>query len=72
MYELFLIACVGVKMCQYISAPISYPTEFRCHMAAALVAGQVRGNRHPGLKLDYKHTCTRKTDVATLATKRPL
>ena len=70
MYELFLVACVGVKLCQYVTVPYSYPTETRCHIAAALVAGQVRGARASGLDLSYRHDCQRKFPVAGLKIRR--
>ena len=63
MYELFLVACIGARICEYIHAPIFYPTENRCQIAAALVAGQVRGKMRPGLKLDYDFSCTQKIDL---------
>ena len=66
MYELFLVACVGAKLCQYVTVPYDYPTEARCHIAAALVAGQVRGTREAGLKLSYSHECQRRYPVAVL------
>jgi hypothetical protein len=69
MYELFLVACVGVKICQYLTAPISYPTESRCHIAAALLAGQVRGTENPGKRFEYRHECQRKFSVAELKPK---
>lgn len=65
MYELFLVACVGAKICQYISAPITYPTITRCEIAAALVAGQVRGTKEPGMRLEYSRECTPERDLAT-------
>jgi hypothetical protein len=70
MYELFLVACVGVKLCQYVMVPYSYPTESRCRIAAAMLAGQVRGSRESGLDLTYRHDCNRKFPVAELAIKR--
>jgi hypothetical protein len=66
MYELFLVACIGAKICQYLAVPISYPTESRCRIAAALIAGQVRGTRNPGQTLKYDYECERKLPVAEL------
>ncbi len=66
MYELFLVACVGAKICQYVTVPYDYPTEARCHIAAAVLAGQLRGTRAPGLELKYRHDCQRKYPVAEL------
>ncbi len=66
MYELFLMACVGVKLCHYVTVPYSYPTESRCHIAAAMLAGQVRGTREPGIDLSYRHDCQRKFPIAEL------
>ena len=64
MYELFLVACVGAKICQYLTAPIVYPTESRCRIAAALLAGQLRGTRSPGRKLEYRHECRYQFSIA--------
>jgi hypothetical protein len=66
MYELFLVACVGVKLCHYLMAPYRYPTESRRHIAAAVLAGQLRGARDPGLDLSYRHDCQRRVPVAGL------
>ena len=70
MYELFLIACVGAKICQYITAPIDYPTIARCQMAASLAAGRVGGSEDAAWPLKYEFQCTPKTRVADLREKR--
>ena len=57
MFELLVIACVGLKTCEYAVAPIDYPTESRCAIAAALQAGRVRGAHPPGLELKYEYEC---------------
>jgi len=66
MYELFLVACVGVRLCQYVIVPYSYPTESRCRIAAAVLAGQVRGAGDAGHELRYRHDCRRIFPLAGL------
>ncbi len=57
MFELMVIACVGTHICEYISSPISYPSETRCAYNAALVAGQARGRIDDTWSLEYQYTC---------------
>jgi hypothetical protein len=64
MFELFVIACVGLKTCEYITAPIAYPSLERCEQQAAIIAGQVRGRRPPGLKLEFETHCEPRFSVA--------
>jgi hypothetical protein len=64
MFELFLIACVGPKLCDYITAPIPYHTVERCQQQAAIIAGQVRGRAAPGLKLEFETHCEPRFSVA--------
>lgn len=59
MYELFLIACVGGRICDYTLIPMLYTTEARCEQQAALLAGMQRGSRPPGLGLSYRFRCQR-------------
>lgn len=58
MFELFLIACVGLRACEYIAAPFAYVSEPVCARQAALIAGMVRG-RHAdaGRDLAVEFTC---------------
>lgn len=64
MFELFLVACVGARICHYVTVPYMYPTESRCHIAAAVLAGQFRGTRPPGMTLTYRHECGQTQHVA--------
>lgn len=57
MYELLLIACVGSRFCDYVVSPITYPTESRCAVNAALVAGTVRGRYDPSWPHDFRFIC---------------
>lgn len=61
MYELLLIACVGSHFCEYMVSPIAYPTESRCGVNAALLAGTVRGRYDPSWTHDFKYVCRTET-----------
>lgn len=71
MYELFVVACVGAQLCQYIFAPIAYPTITHCNIAASIIAGEVRGRHQPGLPLSYRHECTQKHPIGPVAGPMP-
>ena len=57
MFELLLVACVGLRHCEYLASPIAYPTEARCAHNAALVAGTVRGRYASTWSLSYRFAC---------------
>ncbi len=57
MFELLVIACVGVRICEYVASPITYPTETRCAYAAALIAGTLRGRLDGSWELRYQYRC---------------
>lgn len=57
MVELFVLACVASRACEYITVPIAYPDERACARQAAIVAGMVRGRQPFGGTLDYEYTC---------------
>ncbi len=57
MFELLLIACVGVRHCEYLVSPIAYPTEARCAHNAALIAGTVRGRYASTWSHSYRFSC---------------
>ena len=67
MFELFVVACVAARACEYITAPLTYPTEARCAEQAAILAGMVRA-RHSLRELSYEYTCS-PTDRVRLAGK---
>lgn len=58
MFELFVVACVAYRACEYVVVPMRYQDEARCFQQAALIAGMARG-RHPaaGSSLTYEATC---------------
>ena len=57
MFELLLVACVGLRSCEYIVAPSLYESERVCLQQAALLAGMVRGHYAPGEDLRYTPYC---------------
>lgn len=58
MFELFVVACISLRACEYVTAPIHYESEARCLQQAAVLAGMARG-RHAeaGNNLTYEATC---------------
>ncbi|MGQ9365581.1 hypothetical protein [Azospirillum sp. ST 5-10] len=56
MFELFVVGCVALRACEYVTVPIIYPTEARCAQQAAIVAGMV-GARFPFRELSYEYSC---------------
>lgn len=58
MFELLLVACVGISGCDAIASPIRYATEERCQHQAALLAGTLRGGRPLLLPTTYGFSCT--------------
>lgn len=58
MFELFVVACIAMRACEYITVPLAYDSEARCWQQAALVAGMVRG-RHAriGTGMTYEAVC---------------
>lgn len=58
MFELFVVACIAMRACEYITVPLAYDSEARCQQQAALVAGMVRG-RHAriGAGMTYEAVC---------------
>ncbi len=73
MFQLFVIACVGLQACEYVAAPIAYPTETVCARQAALLAGMTRGRYGDlnGVDLKYEYTCT-KTGTYDVAATAPV
>ncbi len=57
MFELFVVACVGARICEYLDVPMLYPSEPRCVQQAALIAGTVKGRHDPSLELTYEYEC---------------
>lgn len=68
MFELFVVACIAMRACEYITVPLAYDSEARCQQQAALVAGMVRG-RHAriGNGMTYEAVC-RPQAMAWVAT----
>lgn len=58
MFELYLVACVAMRACEYVTVPHRYESEARCQQQGAVLAGMVRG-RHPhaGDALTYTAAC---------------
>lgn len=58
MFELYLVACIAMRACEYVTVPHHYESETRCQQQGAVLAGMVRG-RHPqaGIELTYVATC---------------
>lgn len=73
MFELFVVACIAARACEYITVPLAYDSEARCQQQAALVAGMVRG-RYPqaGNDMIYEAVCRPQAVawVVTLPTDR--
>jgi hypothetical protein len=57
MFELFLVACVGLKVCEYLAVPQLYETEAQCAAQAALIAGMVNGRYDAGGALTWRYEC---------------
>jgi len=57
MFELFLVACVGFKVCEYLAIPEVYETEQACARQAALIAGMVNGRYDTGGELTWRYEC---------------
>ena len=57
MFELFLVACVGFKVCEYLAVPQPYETEQACAQQAALIAGMVNGRYDIGGELPWRYEC---------------
>lgn len=58
MFELLLVACVGLSGCDTMKAPILYPSEERCQYGAALLAGMLRGRRPSLQPTTYEFSCS--------------
>jgi hypothetical protein len=65
-YELFLVACVGLNVCDYVAVPVAYETESACARQAALIAGMVNGRYDIAESLIWRFECT-ATEEATVA-----
>lgn len=67
MFELYLVACIAMRACEYVTVPHHYESEARCQQQGAMLAGMTRG-RHPqaGNDLSYTATC-RPRQTAWLA-----
>lgn len=59
MFELFVVACIAYRACEYTVAPLRYPDEARCRQQGALLAGMARGKHADaaGAELHYEITC---------------
>ena len=57
-YELFLVACVGLNVCDYVAVPVAYETEAACAKQAALIAGMVNGRYDIAEPLVWRYECT--------------
>lgn len=60
MFELLLITCVGLRMCEYETVPLAFPTETRCAEMAALLAGMNKARYAPGTDMRYRFLCRRE------------
>ncbi|WP_029007925.1 hypothetical protein [Azospirillum halopraeferens] len=69
MFQLFVVACVALRACEYMTVPLPYPTEARCAQQAAILAGMVRA-RHQYRELSYEYRCT-ATDRRQVAGTAP-
>lgn len=67
MYELFLVACVGLNVCDYVAVPVTYESEARCIQQAALIAGMVNGRYDIAGPLTVRYTCTSQEDRTAAA-----
>lgn len=56
MFELLFVACIGTY-CSLEPVPVTYPTEDRCAMAAAITAGRIKGRLELAGSLDYRYNC---------------
>jgi len=68
-YELFLVACVGLNVCDYLAVPVTYETEAACARQAALIAGMVNGRYDIAGPLVWRYECT-ATGEATASAGR--
>jgi hypothetical protein len=57
-YELFLVACIGLNVCDYVAVPVTYETEAVCAQQAALIAGMVNGRYDIAEPLVWRYECT--------------
>ncbi len=57
MFELTLIACIGLRVCEFVEIPMPLPTERRCEQQAAIAAGMVKAHYHPNWSLSYRFRC---------------
>ncbi len=57
MVELFLIACIGLRTCEYLAVPQQFGTVAQCERQAALIAGMVRGRHATTDLFEYKAFC---------------
>lgn len=59
LFELFVVACIASRACEYVTVPAAYASRPACERQAAIIAGMVRG-RHAdaGRALVYEFTCT--------------
>ena len=54
-----LIACIGIRVCEYqLDVPQLYKSEERCAQQAALLAGMVHGRYETHDPLNYRYACT--------------
>ena len=58
MFELFLVACVGLNVCDYLAVPVAYETEAQCARQAALIAGMVNGRYDYTEPLTWRYECS--------------
>lgn len=57
MFELILVACLQIGVCEYLAVPMPYPSEARCAQQAAIIAGMVQGRHGAGSPLTYRYEC---------------
>jgi hypothetical protein len=67
MYELFLVACVGLNVCDYLAVPVAYETEAQCAQQAALIAGMVNGRYDLAEPLTWRYECRSPEDRTAAA-----
>jgi hypothetical protein len=72
MFELFLVACVGLNVCDYVAVPVAYETEAQCARQAALIAGMVNGRYDLAEPLTWRYECEAQESQAAAIDAQPV
>ncbi|MEX2296197.1 MAG: hypothetical protein WD715_02205 [Dongiaceae bacterium] len=57
MFELFLVACIGTNVCEYLAVPYAYESESHCAAQAAVIAGMLHGRYPASGPVTYRYEC---------------